>query len=272
MTDTLLRPFLSEDIGAAVSLSKAAGWAHGAEDWAALLPMSLGFVALSGAEVVGTILRSDFGPRLSHINMVIVREDQRGRGLGQRLVQSVLTSGRVHRLTATAQGRPLYEKLGFRETGLLGKYMGVVREPEGSAPQVASAKPNDLGQILAMETADYGGERSALVTLLQEVSEMAVIRDRSGKITSYAAVRPFANMHVLGPISAPDLASAKALVCYFAARHVGKTLRVDTYAKLGLGLYLEQLGICFQETCPMMQLGTLEQPNPRFAIFSQAVG
>ncbi|WP_234818623.1 GNAT family N-acetyltransferase [Sinorhizobium fredii] len=57
-----------------------------------------------------------FGDTCSAINMIIVDESQRGRGLGRQLTSAVmeLAGDRECRLTATSDGLPLYEKLGVR--------------------------------------------------------------------------------------------------------------------------------------------------------------
>lgn len=67
-----LAPFTSDHIDQAVMLSQAEKWPHRREDWDMLLDLSTGRVALEGDKVVGTTLRTDYGPEVSMMNMIIV--------------------------------------------------------------------------------------------------------------------------------------------------------------------------------------------------------
>jgi predicted N-acetyltransferase YhbS len=112
----------------ALQLSREAGWPHRHEDWAMLLALSRGFVALQGEIVVGTAMLTPFGETCSTVNMVIVAASMRGRGLGRKLMDAALHAcgERECRLTATADGLPLYEKLGFRATHEIRQHQGIL--------------------------------------------------------------------------------------------------------------------------------------------------
>ncbi len=272
MAAITLAPFLPEHVPQAVALSQQAGWQHSAEDWSMLLSMSDGIVALQSGQVVGTALRSDFGPHVSHISMVIAREDMRGQGVGRSVVSALLQPGRTLRLTATPLGRPLYESLGFRTMLSLGKYIGTVCKQVFPATGVGVASPSDLEQIIALENASYGGDRRALIRNLFDIAQLAVARDASGAVVAYAALRPFSDMLVLGPIVASDVKTAEKLIGYFANIAKGQTLRVDTYDPLELDPCLKQIGLQQIERCPVMQCGSDQPLNSRYGIFSQALG
>ena len=129
VVDTAIAPFRPEHLDPAVRLSLQAGWPHRLEDWQMALAISEGFVAVEGdGKVAGTILLTPYGEDCATINMVIVDEAMRGRGLGRRLMDAALTraADRPLRLTATAEGLPLYRKLGFVETGTVVQHQGIV--------------------------------------------------------------------------------------------------------------------------------------------------
>ena len=56
-------------------------------------------------------------------------------------------------------------------------------------------------------------------------------------------MRAFGRGEVVGPVVAPDLADATALIAYFASRRTGAFLRVDTEVETGLGPWLAELGL-----------------------------
>lgn len=114
-----IQSFQPDHLDAAVELSRQAGWPHRKEDWALVLSISNGFVALENGRVVGTAMATLLGDGCATVNMVIVDEAMRGRGLGRRLMDAAIgaTEKRECRLVATADGLPLYQKNGLRRLG-----------------------------------------------------------------------------------------------------------------------------------------------------------
>lgn len=98
--------------------------------------LSEGQVALEGGRVVGTAFMTPFGRTCATLNTIIVDEAMRGRGLGRRLTTTALEQAgdRECRLTATADGLPLYEMLGFVATH-------DVRQHQGTVGQVSAPRP-----------------------------------------------------------------------------------------------------------------------------------
>lgn len=241
--DIAIVPIGPEHLDDAVRLSRQAGWPHRAEDWRLALALSVGFVAVTGSgDIVGTILITPYGADCATINMVIVDEGMRGRGLGRRLMEAAMTlaGDRPLRLVATAEGLPLYERLGFRETGTIVQHQGLagsIAAPDHT--KIATA--DDLPVILDLDKQAYGADRADLIRKLAEIGEYAVIR-RDGQVSAFAAIRPFGRGEVIGPIVAPDLDDAKALVAHFISRRNGAFLRVDTGAGTGLAPWLENQG------------------------------
>lgn len=118
MEPRLLRP---EDIPAAEHLSTMAGWNQTPEDWQRVL--TLAPEGSWGIEVRGLIVATATGIRredgLVWIGMVLTHPDWRGRGFASTLMCHILNTERERGTTrfgldATALGKPIYEKLGFR--------------------------------------------------------------------------------------------------------------------------------------------------------------
>lgn len=212
---------------AAQALSAAEGWPHRLEDWAFLMSMSTGFGSLAGGKLVGTGLLTPYGLGAATCNMIIVAPAMRGRGLGRRLMNALLdeAGGRDCRLTATEDGRPLYERLGFVGTGRISQWQGLANAlpaPAGVTP----ATPTDLADMAQLDWCATGMDRSDLLARLIAAGPAWTLRDADG-LHGFVACRPFGRGHLLGPLAARDDAAAEALIRAAIAAHAGRFLRVD---------------------------------------------
>jgi predicted N-acetyltransferase YhbS len=242
--DIHLVSFTSEHIDGALALSRQAKWPHRGEDWRIGLTLSRGIVALDEAgRVVGTILMTPYGEDCATINMVIVDEAQRGRGLGRKLMDEAmaLAGGRSLRLIATADGLPLYSKLGFVAEGEIFQCQGYMA---GLAPagDVEAANSDDFFAIKALDRAAFGADRGALLDVLSEVAQMAVIR-RNGRVEAYGALRAFGRGDLIGPVIASSAEDAKSLIAALALGKSNSFLRIDTNEASGLTGWLTQIGL-----------------------------
>ncbi|WP_375796944.1 GNAT family N-acetyltransferase [Alloyangia mangrovi] len=232
------------------------------------LSVSQGVVALQGDEVVGTALCSLFG-EVATINMIIVDARMRGRGLGRRLMQAVLEIGgtRELRLTATADGLPLYEKLGFEATGEVFQHQGIAKAaaPELPVQLVAGADASDLA---AMDRAASGMDRTALIAAITERGEL--LRAERG----FAILREFGRGRVLGPVVAQDAETARALIAAGATRCAGQFLRIDL-TDAALAPHAEALGLAHAGGGTAMKKAAraaAETDFTTYALASQALG
>ncbi len=266
--DITLTPFGPTHLPGALALSQQAGWPHRLEDWRFSLALSTGVVALdAGGRVLGTALTTCHDETLATVNMVIVDAAVRGRGLGRQLMEAAMAAAGTQRLrlVATAEGLPLYEKLGFRATGEIAQHQGVVTALHGAAP----ADRPDLDAVAAMDAAAYGARRPALIAALAAAGR--VFTQPGG----FAVRRPFGRGEVIGPVVARDAAIARTLVAAAAAGPAGRFLRVDTPLEQGLGPWLADLGLTQAGGGIAMQRGP-DTPGKSafttFALANQALG
>lgn len=268
---TTIIPFTADHIEAAHGLSKAVSWPHRATDWGMLLELGQGVVAIERGAVIGTGLRCQFGPDLAVANMIIVDKAHQGKGLGRKLMESVLPSSGLCRLVATTEGRPLYHKLGFKEIGQILQVQGTLSK--APVPQHArAAGMQETDQIIAHETATFGGDRSRLARWMAANAKLVVTEGADGRVNGYAAVRVFGRGHVIGPVVAPNADIAKDLICAASQGLTGQFLRIDTDVRAGLSPWIETLGLAHVGGGIQMQRGQGPLPAPRYALFSQALG
>ncbi|NUS18621.1 MAG: GNAT family N-acetyltransferase [Mesorhizobium sp.] len=239
-----IQAFGPDHIEGAVALSRQENWPHRPQDWQMALQLSSGAVALDDqGRVTGTILVTPYGMDCAMINMVIVDRNARGMGLGRRLMEQafVLAQDRPLRLVATADGMPLYQKLGFAPSGTILQHQGSVTRL-GAPDGVEAASADDLPEIKVLDRGAYGADREALIDALAERGQFAVVR-RNGAIEAYAAIRPFGRGEVIGPVIAGSAEEAKALIGFFAASRPGAFLRVDTDSRTGIAGWLTEIGL-----------------------------
>ncbi|MGG7516714.1 GNAT family N-acetyltransferase [Allorhizobium undicola] len=276
MVDIDITAFAANHIEAALRLSREAGWPHREEDWQVACQLSEGVVAVDDTgKVVGTALMTPFGSDCATINMVIVDAAMRGRGLGRRLMDEAMAyaAGRPLRLVATTDGLPLYEKLGFRETGTILQHQGVVA---GATPPAITraATAGDLEAIAALDREAFGADRTILMRKLFEIGAFAVTGRHD--ITGFACLRPFGRGEVIGPVVAHSLEDAKTLISHFLAQRIGSFVRVDTIAATGLAPWLQEQGlahvgggIAMARPAP---LSSAASAATTFALANQALG
>jgi GNAT superfamily N-acetyltransferase len=283
LPEIMLRPLREEDLPAAHGLSSAVAWPHRLEDWRFFLAQGRGVAATSAGTLVGTAMTWPFGP-VATIGLVIVTEALQGRGLGRRLMQAVMhgQDQRALVLHATLAGQSLYRSLGFEPERQVRQHQGLGTAPEPApVPAGATLRPlvaHDHAGVLALDRAATGFERSALLTALF-ATEPAAVLERDGRLIGYAVRRRFGRGHVIGPVIAPDPASARALVVPFLRQGSGQFTRIDIPEATGLGPWLAGHGLaevgCVvrMQRRPAGQVAATETAGAGcFALASQAFG
>ena len=230
-------------------------------------------------DLVGTALAWRFGVDQGAIGLIAVSPTAQRRGLGRRLTTAALDclKDRTVVLHATAAGLPLYETLGFVADG-------TVRQHQGAAygvrlmplPPGRRLRPIGRSAIVPLATLDRaapGLDRSELMVALLEASG-GVVLDDDGAAVGFALLRRFGRGHVIGPVTAPDAASAQALVGHLIGQHAGEFIRVDVPEAAGLSEWLQQLGLADAGPAIRMVRGHLSRSGPvmTYALASQAFG
>ncbi|OCX59981.1 hypothetical protein BFP70_17940 [Thioclava sp. SK-1] len=261
--------FTADHISGAHRLSQAAGWPHRPQDWELLLGTSVGVVALSRGQVVGTALCSLFGD-VAALNMIIVDEQMRGRGLGRRLMTEViaLAQSREMRLCATTDGLPLYQKLGFVKTGTVMQFQGIAKAGT-PAHRIELGTAADIAKLAQMDHDSNGMDRHGL--LMQIAQDARILLAQNG----FALVRPFGRGYVVGPIVASDCTVALSLLAQAGTLCAGQFLRVDMAPNAAMEQQAVGLGLDYVGGGTTMVHSARPRPVSAFttyAIAAQALG
>lgn len=203
------RRLTAEDVPAAVQLSTEAGWNQTADDWRMLI--SLAPESCLGIEVAGELASTTallcYGQKLAWIGMVLTRERFRGRGLARRLLSHALELADQRKiesvkLDATDQGKPLYEKSGFRFEQPVERWSRMMKDKTSKI----SSQKDPTSKWIAADGEAFGADRSQLLNKLAERNPAlslsnAFLLTRSGRTTAY-----------LGPCVSADERQARILI------------------------------------------------------------
>jgi GNAT superfamily N-acetyltransferase len=201
------------DLRRAAALSALVGWNQTEADWRHFVEHGeVRALDDGGPALVATAATLRFSARLGWISMVLVRPDRRGQGLATRLMQWAIERLRAQgtaciALDATPAGRPVYAKLGFVAQGGFARW----RLP-GPMPTASGLRPmraDDLDAAARRDEAAFGAPRVALLaSLRQRLPHAAFLAPDGGFVFARDGLRH----PQIGPLVAPDAATARALV------------------------------------------------------------
>ena len=146
------------------------------------------------------------------LGLISVRPKFQRKGLGRSLtnwgIENLRVRGiRTFVLIATAQGRPLYEDLGFKARG---NYL-VFEGPPRSGPLldlgIRPLSPKDWGSVEALDLSATGERRGSLLRALQLGS---VVLDEEGRLLGYHLPAPWG--HGAGPSVAENPETGRLLI------------------------------------------------------------
>jgi len=282
MDGVVLRPMTAADLPHAHALSAELRWPHRPADWEQMFSHAEGVAAERDGELIATGLRWLWGKTHATIGLVIVSPACQGRRIGHRLMSALLDGldDRTVLLHATAEGRGLYERLGFVRTGEMRQHQGVAQPAPLIALQpgwrLRPAGLNELPALQSLDAAARGMPRDALVAELLQTADACVVLDHDNEPKGFATLRRFGRGHSIGPVVAPDAEGAKALIAHLAGMNAGNFTRIDIDFDSGLAEWLESIGLLRVDApTTMVRGGAAAVPvgSPSlFAIVTQAVG
>lgn len=227
-----------------LDLGTSRGWAPEAHKWRFLFEVGevYGIDAPDGG-LAGAVVLTRYGTELAGIGMMLVAERFGRQGLGTRLMNHALDEAKTASvwLTATNNGRPLYEKLGFRAIGVCSMYLGDfdVAGPMTSRP----ASTKDMPAILDLDAEVFGASRADVLTRLPRFAEQIRVVDGPDGLLGYAAAWRNVGSTVIGPVVADSTAVAWELITDLMAGITGP-VRLDIDPdRPGLREWIEGQGV-----------------------------
>jgi GNAT superfamily N-acetyltransferase len=282
-----LRVMTLDDIADGLRLSGAAGWNQREEDWRFLLEGNPGrfVVAVRDGRVIGSGGAVCYRTALAWVCMILVDPSERGHGIGTEIVEGVLDRVRdisTVGLDATPKGQGVYARLGFVETSRLfrveaaGPATGV--PPEAHRTDVASTRtigPRDLDRVLEVDRRVFGADRADLLRWAAGHGPALCRVDDAGTIVGYCFGRRGSRSRQIGPVTARDVATARALVAASMQAEPGGRVVLDVPADRPDWLAtLAEMGFAVQR--PLIRMFRAARPPGRpdrlWAIFGPEFG
>lgn len=246
------------ELGAIQALAYGRDWLYPDSTWGFLFDIGeIHGVFDEEGDLLTTATLVRFGPHLASVGMVLTDPRFEGRGLGRRIMRRLLdrADGAAVILYATAQGRPLYEKLGFVPLAESTIYKGVPELADARPPRSRSATPDDLPGMLALDVEAVGADRSDMVVRLFDYAHELRLIERDNRVVAYGGSWRTVDSLVLGPVLAADGADAVALLDDLVRRARGP-LRMEAHSdRPHVHRWAAENGLDQQQTLTAMAIG-----------------
>ena len=280
-SDLRLRDATLDDLPAIAALRESVGW--GVAGWAlrAVIgqPHARCLLAVDDAGgVAGVGSGIVYGP-MGFIGNMIVAEAHRRRGVGSAILAAVtafLEGAGCTRLelNATSDGRPLYERHGFRSRGRSATAR-IGRDAElgdGAGARVRSASAVDLDELADYDRPRFGGDRRMLLELLlREPAATTLVAEGASGLAGYACVRTDDGR--VGPMVADSPATAGSLLrAGFELLPAASDVRLNLPPNNRPGVaWLESLGVELEPWDGRMGRGP-DVPRRDDTVYGMAIG
>jgi predicted N-acetyltransferase YhbS len=277
MIQTEVRLLRESDIPAALRLKELAQWNQTENDWRRLLRLEPNgcFCATIDGDVVATTTTTTYGHELAWIGMVLVDPKCRQMGIATKLMHvaiEYLSKVEVPtvKLDATAAGRSVYEKIGFREELSIERWEGIAGTRAVACSTMDTAARREA---LVLDRHAFGAERSKLIEMLIEDSyvEPLVATETDGRLTGYALARRGSAAGYLGPLLATGTDAATALLDGLLGQVAGQRVYIDMNTDFEGGRkILTERGLVWQRDLVRMSYGKESKAGSSPSIFAIA--
>lgn len=275
------RPLTAADLDAACALVAEAAWNQNAADWRIFLELGTAIaVETPDGRLAATAATLPYPSGFGWISMVLVGGAFRRRGIATRLlergIERLRASGMVPVLDATPAGREVYKPLGFRDGWPIQRWRRRADAPLPSSGGARQLREADWPNVLALDAAAFGCDRSPLLERLRERSSgFACVIEKQGRLGGFLLGREGRIATQLGPIVGDDEAGAAALAAY-AVRRLRAPIIVDALERhAAFAAWLEAQGFERERPYTRMALGRDElfgDPRRTFAIAGPELG
>jgi GNAT superfamily N-acetyltransferase len=186
-----------EDVDAATELILGNDWGVRREwlEFAAAQPACSPIVADADGEIVGTGVGTANGP-VGWIGTIFIAPDRRGRGLGRAITQEIIdrleSAGcRSLVLVATAEGRRLYERMGFEVHSRYHVLQASGLPESDTEDGVRPFEANDLTAIEGLDRMGTGEDRGHAIRRFASPATTRVTTGQDGAVEGYVLRAPW---------------------------------------------------------------------------------
>ncbi|MGE6597405.1 GNAT family N-acetyltransferase [Bacillus proteolyticus] len=273
-----------EEIEDIVALSAYIGWDYNREEVETIFNSGIVYgVWNERKKLIASAAIILYGEALASIGMVIVHPDYKGRGIGKAITNLCIKSVSVQTpimLIATDEGKPLYEKLGFRAVSYVSKYICNSYNGNdycvGNEDYMMNYEECDLEEIIKLDEYAFGTNREEFLTKrIMQSEQCIVVKDKEQNVLGYGLSIQTPENKIIGPVVARNDAMAMKIVHYLAREYHGK-LRIDVpEGKKDFMKELEITGFKKVNTPPIMMKNSdklLKRNNELYSIAAQIFG
>ncbi|MDW9209588.1 GNAT family N-acetyltransferase [Bacillus thuringiensis serovar toumanoffi] len=273
-----------EQIGDIVALSSYIGWDYNREEIETVFNLGIVYgVWNERKELIASAAIILYGEVLASIGMVIVHPDYKGRGIGKMITNSCMNSVSAQTpfmLIATDEGKPLYEKLGFRVVSYVSKYIcnsyNANHKCAENEEYMVVYKEGDLEGIIKIDEGAFGTSRNEfLKQRIMQSERCVVVKDTKENVVGYGICIQTPENKIIGPVVAKNNAMAMRIVHDLVRGHNGK-LRMDVpEGKKDFMKELEIAGFKKVNTPPIMMKNSnrlLKRNSELYSIAAQIFG
>lgn len=269
-----IRQLELRDMPAALGLCRAARWNQIEKDWLLFLEYnSLGCFAAVGENdnVMGTVATIRYGAEKAWIGMVLVDPAERKKGIGTALLHRAIESLKdipCILLDATAAGREVYLKLGFKD---LYPIVRLFRPAKLSnlAIKNTSTQPIDMEWIGKKDKRVFASDRNFLLNeFFIRCPQLACSDESTG---AYCFGRDGYNYFHIGPVVADDVDQAKHIFSCALKNCNGREVITDVPDHSTEWLnWLRENGFSEQRSFIRMYFGNIQSAEEFSKIFAIA--
>lgn len=279
-----VEPIRKEKIEDIVALSSYIGWDYNTEEIETIFNSGIVYgVWNERKELIASAAIILYGEKVASIGMVIVHPDYKGRGIGKAITDSCIKSVSTQTpimLIATDEGKPLYEKLGFRAVSYVSKYIcnsyNVNDYCIGNEDYMMNYEEGDLEEIIKIDEYAFGTNRKEFLTeRIMQSEQCIVVKDKEQNALGYGLSVQTPENRIIGPVVAKNDEMAIDIVHYLAKGNNGK-LRMDVpEGKVNFMKRLENSGFRKVNMPPIMMKNSnqlLKRNNELYSIAAQIFG
>ncbi|MGA4722209.1 GNAT family N-acetyltransferase [Fictibacillus nanhaiensis] len=230
-----IEQFDSNAVFRLIELSESVGWDYDEQEIHTILSSGCiyGHKNRDG-RIVSSAAIIPYDTNIASIGMVIVSPDYRGLGLGKEVTQTCIdrvSTDTSIMLISTEEGKPLYERLGFKTVDVIHKFLCEKFIPNlhdsTKGFTIEYYQTADFHKVKELDSAAFGDQRSTfLLNRIKQCKQCVVVKNQYHEIIGFGlSIQGPINL-ILGPIVAPNDYIAASIVNALASNH-GGNLRID---------------------------------------------